>query len=184
MGAVSWCGLVVYMLRSAKRRAYICKSIAIEMGGASRYFSKVLYCGQGSTWLSRWKGPVLRVKLMWGNSYERCRNNTPEPWKNKTRIGAIAKGFSVCATFCQEAGILLQKYRDRNGRCIALLWKVSRLGLIRLSCKKSRKSRRGLPEGHYPRGTTLPKENLPEGFFNCNYLWILFRLAGLYLKKT
>ena len=28
-------------LLSAKRRAYFCKSIAIEMGGASRYFSKV-----------------------------------------------------------------------------------------------------------------------------------------------
>ena len=26
-------------------------------------------------------------------------------------------------TFCQERGILLQKYRDRNGRCIAILFK-------------------------------------------------------------
>ena len=26
-------------------------------------------------------------------------------------------------TFCQEEGILLQKYRDRNGRCIAILFK-------------------------------------------------------------
>ena len=26
----------------------------------------------------------------------------------------------VCATFCQEEGILLQKHRDRNGRCVAI----------------------------------------------------------------
>ena len=29
----------------------------------------------------------------------------------------------VHTTFCQEEGILLQKYRDRNGRCIAILVK-------------------------------------------------------------
>ena len=29
----------------------------------------------------------------------------------------------VLTTFCQEDGILLQKYRDRNGRCIAILFK-------------------------------------------------------------
>ena len=35
--------LVVYMLLSAKRRAYFCISVsAIEMGGVSQYFSKVL----------------------------------------------------------------------------------------------------------------------------------------------
>ena len=32
---------MVYVLLSAKRRAYFCKTIAIEMGGVSRYFSKV-----------------------------------------------------------------------------------------------------------------------------------------------
>ena len=32
---------MVHILFSAKRRAYFCKSIAIEMGGVSRYFSKV-----------------------------------------------------------------------------------------------------------------------------------------------
>ena len=35
----------------------------------------------------------------------------------------------VYTTFCQEEGILLQKYRDRNGRCIAILLKVSRSGV-------------------------------------------------------
>ena len=29
----------------------------------------------------------------------------------------------VYTTFCQWEGILLQKYRDRNGRCIAILFK-------------------------------------------------------------
>ena len=29
----------------------------------------------------------------------------------------------VYTTFCREEGILLQKYRDRNGRCIAILFK-------------------------------------------------------------
>ena len=29
----------------------------------------------------------------------------------------------VYTTFCQKEGILLQKYRDRNGRCIAILFK-------------------------------------------------------------
>ena len=28
----------------------------------------------------------------------------------------------VYAAFCQEEGILLQKYRDRNGRCMAILF--------------------------------------------------------------
>ena len=29
----------------------------------------------------------------------------------------------VYTTVCQQEGILLQKYRDRNGRCIAILFK-------------------------------------------------------------
>ena len=29
----------------------------------------------------------------------------------------------VCTTLCQEERILLQKYRNRNGRCIAMLFK-------------------------------------------------------------
>ena len=41
MGGVLWYKLVAYVLLSANRRAYFCKSMAIEMGGVSRYFSKV-----------------------------------------------------------------------------------------------------------------------------------------------
>ena len=29
----------------------------------------------------------------------------------------------VYTTFCEEEGVLLQKYHDRNGRCIAILFK-------------------------------------------------------------
>ena len=31
--------------------------------------------------------------------------------------------IGVYTTFCQEEGILLQKYRDRNGRCVATLFR-------------------------------------------------------------
>ena len=34
-------GIYIYILLSAKGRACFCKSIAVEMGGVSRYFSKV-----------------------------------------------------------------------------------------------------------------------------------------------
>ena len=30
---------------------------------------------------------------------------------------------AVYTTLCQEEGMLLQTYRDRNGRCIAILFK-------------------------------------------------------------
>ena len=41
--------------------------------------------------------------------------------KEKSRIVMqIGGGYT---TVCQEEGILLQRYRDRNGRCIAILFK-------------------------------------------------------------
>ena len=52
MGGVSRYKLVVYILLSSKKRAYFCKSIAIEMGGASRYFSKVSGSGVDSALLT------------------------------------------------------------------------------------------------------------------------------------
>ena len=45
--------MAVYILLSAKMRAYFCKDIAIEMGGVSRYFSKVSGSGVGLTLLQR-----------------------------------------------------------------------------------------------------------------------------------
>ena len=41
----------MYILLSAKKRACLCKSIAIEMGGVSRYFSKVSGSGVDVTFL-------------------------------------------------------------------------------------------------------------------------------------
>ena len=35
----------------------------------------------------------------------------------------MIRSGGVYTNFCQAEGILLQKYRDRNGRCIAILFK-------------------------------------------------------------
>ena len=43
---------MVYILLSAKKRAYFCKSIAIEMGGVSQYFSDVSGSGVNLTLLN------------------------------------------------------------------------------------------------------------------------------------
>ena len=48
MGAVSRYKLVVYILLSAKRRAYFYRSIPIQMRGVPRYFSTV--SGSGVDW--------------------------------------------------------------------------------------------------------------------------------------
>ena len=53
MGAVSWYKLVVYILLSAKRRAYFCKSMPYKWEVYRDIFQK--YRGQGSIWLS-WPG--------------------------------------------------------------------------------------------------------------------------------
>ena len=50
-------------LLSAKRSAYFCKSIAIEMGGASRYFSNVLGSGVDSTLLKKLQND-FRVRVI------------------------------------------------------------------------------------------------------------------------
>ena len=42
----------VYILLSANKKAYFCKSLAIEMGGVSRYFCSQRCRDQGSIWLS------------------------------------------------------------------------------------------------------------------------------------
>ena len=53
---------VVYIRLSSKKRAYFCKSIAIEMGSVSRYFTKIWGWGVGVTLLSR-KWDVARTQL-------------------------------------------------------------------------------------------------------------------------
>ena len=58
---------------------------------------------------------------------------TPDPNTPVKRIaiqmGAVSLQIGGVQTiFCQEEGILLQKYRDRNGRCIAILFKSIKVG--------------------------------------------------------
>ena len=51
--------------------------------------------------------------------------------------------------FCQEEGILLQKHRDRNGRCIAIILKVSGSG-VDLRCVVAQASRLSFPATEPP----------------------------------
>ena len=64
------------MLLSAKRRAYFCKSIAIEMEGVLRYFSKVLGSGVDLTLLNFLHEFPLSstpvVQSFWAWSYVPC----------------------------------------------------------------------------------------------------------------
>ena len=60
------------MLLSAKRRAYFCKSIAIEMGGVQRYISEVSGSGVGVTLLNlalqigqRWAIAISKENALW-----------------------------------------------------------------------------------------------------------------------
>ena len=88
----------------------------------------------------------------------------------------------VYTTFCQEEGILLQKYRDTNGRCIAILFKSigvrGRLGSPEQMQTSSRTStvlflngfryKFGLAVQYFPNGgyTLQPKQLLPQKIFN------------------
>ena len=62
---------MAYILLSAKRRAYFCKSIAIEIGGVSRYFFKV--SGSGDDLTSEKQGNQKKNK---GWSGARLRGRT------------------------------------------------------------------------------------------------------------
>ena len=50
-------------------------------------------------------------------------NTSAEVSRHKWEAYRDTKVGGVYTTFCKEEGILLQKYRDRNGRCIAILFK-------------------------------------------------------------
>ena len=73
---VSWYTLVVYILLSAKRSAYFCKSIAIGMGGVPRYFHTQV-SGQGSIWFS-WQSFLTSLSV---NSFHFCREMLLEIWR-------------------------------------------------------------------------------------------------------
>ena len=59
----------VFILLSVKRRAYFCKSIAIEMGGVSRYFSRVSGSGVDSTLLNTVTSRAIRVAFWYGGLF-------------------------------------------------------------------------------------------------------------------
>ena len=77
MGGVSWYTLVVHILLSAKRRAYSCKSIVIEMGGVSRYFSKSIGVR------GRFDSPEKRGSQKSGSVWE--------PWINSGRCPSTVR---------------------------------------------------------------------------------------------
>ena len=56
---------------------------------------------------------------------------TPDPHnsakESQYKREAYRDTKGVHTSFCQEEGILLQKYRDRSGRCIAILFKSIRV---------------------------------------------------------
>ena len=68
-------GVYSIVLISAKRRAYFCKSIASEMGGVSRYFSKV----SGSLRVQRLK--IFKIALRDLNFQSRLKISISTPSK-------------------------------------------------------------------------------------------------------
>ena len=77
----------------------------------------------------------------------------------------------VYTTFCQKEGILLQKYRDRNGRCIAILfrsigvrgrWDTPEFGrpLTRRGCR--------ILSDSMVAGPAARSDNVPEDAFSTN----------------
>ena len=71
----------VYLLLSSTRRAFSCKSIAIEMGGASRYFAEVSESGVDLTLLIfrvplSIKGSISWVAKFKGDKNSECKLST------------------------------------------------------------------------------------------------------------
>ena len=100
------------MLLSAKRRAYFCKSIAIEMGGVSRYFSKVSGSGVGWT-LLKISGKAARHQAKVCSSKRRPKseprsvrpNGVVEDLCRVHANGGIINGGVACV--CAKCGAFL-----------------------------------------------------------------------------
>ena len=73
---------MVYTLLSAQKRAYFCKSIAIEMGGVSRYFSNVLGSGVDLTLLGAEQVQISSIEglLKLTPFYRDCGRAKKEPF--------------------------------------------------------------------------------------------------------
>ena len=84
----------------------------------------------------------------------------------------------VYTTFCYEKGILLQKYRDRSGSCIAILFKVSGSGVdlpllisVEANFEASRTQLRGILE---PQKIALTTARLEKARFAHSRLFLVY----------
>ena len=128
MGGVSWYKLVVHILLAATRRTYFCKSIAIEMGGVSPYFSKVSGSGLDSTLLMllgahHW----LRSRIVSGLAIATCHNKFDRKnyWNKKTvlvsddlRSRSHISGFPIADR--SPSGVPLECYNWSRGQNVAI----------------------------------------------------------------
>ena len=83
--------------------------------------------------------------------------------------------IGVYTTFCQEEGILLQKYRDRYGRCIAILFTSIRVR-GRLDSPQYPKDVNSKNSNYYPsyvRKLLSSQKQTPEVWNSCFFLGLL-----------
>ena len=66
---------------------------------------------------------LFRSAMIWGVSQRPLTLVLLQKYRDTNGGRLVIQIGGVYTTFCQEEGILLQKYRGRNGRCIAMLFK-------------------------------------------------------------
>ena len=69
------------------------------------------------------KRPLIRILL--------------QNYRDANESHSVMQICGAYCTFCQEEGIFLQKYRNRNGRCIAILFESIRVRGLCDSCERS-----------------------------------------------
>ena len=108
-----------YVLLSAKKKGILCRSVAIEMGVGSQYFSK--YRGQGSIWFSSkvW-GVILAALTPWTST-----------GKNRKKTLSSQPGHRIAACFVTRATIYgsLRTLRARNPQKVS---KRAPQGIVRV----------------------------------------------------
>ena len=132
-GGVSWYKLVVYILLSAKERAYLCKSIAIEMGGVSRYFSKVSGSGRCSSaeflweFLAHcWETDFYSVRVLGGSAFSLWGCQTPAQYWIKIVHPWVQKFYPVLGL--GSGGRLLRHFQTPVLHWINCSLRIAQLG--------------------------------------------------------
>ena len=69
-----------------------------------------------------WPWMPAQTTFEWGVSQAALTLILLQKYRDTNGRRIVIQIGGVYTTFCQEEGILLQKYRDRNGRCIAILF--------------------------------------------------------------